>query len=140
LESGIGAQWVPDQIEPLNASVSESLLHLDVPKPAFDRVQRFVIVILKAAGGERRIFIEHVLYPKGNGGVIQPRAPPTGVILSCGSRHDIFLITVAHLDILSSIFIANSLFTCSLRKICAALQKIWRQRCFSVHGLPGFRL
>jgi hypothetical protein len=96
--------------------LSEFLLHLDVAKPAFDRGKRLIVAVLKAAGGERRIFIEHVLYSNGNGGVIQPRPPSTGAIPSRGDRHDVFVITVAHLDILTSIFIANFLFTCSFRK------------------------
>src|SRR5206468_5963552 len=42
-------------------------------------------------------------YPKGNGGVIQPRAPSTAVILSRGDRHHVFLLAVLHVCVLTAI-------------------------------------
>src|SRR5262249_47169009 len=84
-------------------AVSEPLLQLHIPKPAFDRGKRLIVAVLNTAGGERRIFIEHILYPNGNGGVIQPRAPSTAVILSRGDRHDVFLLVILHLYVLTTI-------------------------------------
>jgi hypothetical protein len=45
----------------------ESLLQSDVPEPAFDGGQRFVVAVLKAAGDEGRILVGDILHPKRDG-------------------------------------------------------------------------
>src|SRR6058998_27837 len=81
----------------------ESFLQLHVPKPTFDRGKRFVVAVPRRAGRKRRILIEHVLHPNGNRGVIQPSAQSTGIILGRGDGHDVFLLAVLYLDVLTAI-------------------------------------
>src|SRR5262249_36959527 len=108
-----------------------SLLYLEVPKPAFDRGKRLIVAVLKAAVGEGRICIEHVLYTNRNGGVIQPGAPSTAVILSRGDRDDVFLLAVLHFYILTAV-LSNARHWCRGRQ----LPKVERVRCNQVKCRP----
>src|SRR5437870_3676908 len=83
--------------------ISESLLQLDVPEPAFDRGKRFVVIILESAGYERRIGIEDVLHSKRERCLIQPGAPSTAVILGSGDRQNILLLTIGPLYVFTAI-------------------------------------
>src|SRR5256886_1246346 len=81
----------------------KSLFQPDVPEPAFDGSKRLVVAVLERASHERRIFIGHILDPKRESRAIQPGAPSTGIILSRGDRHDVFLLAL-HLHVLPAIF------------------------------------
>ena len=48
----------------------KSLLQLDVPEPAFDRGQRFVVAVLEGCRSEGWIYVEHILHPECNRHVI----------------------------------------------------------------------
>ena len=52
---------------------------------------------------ERRVFVEDVLHSKGNRRVIQPGAPSTGTVLGGGDGHNVFLLAVGHIQILTAI-------------------------------------
>ena len=67
------------------------------------RGKRLVIAVLDGAVHKWRVFIEHVLHPKRDRRVIQPGAPSAGIVLSRGNGHEVFLLAVLHLHILTAI-------------------------------------
>src|SRR5260370_36547670 len=81
----------------------ESLLKLDVPESAFDCGKRLVVAVLKRARHKWQGFVEHVTPSKSNCRVIQPSAPATGIVFGGGDGHDVFLLAVPHLHILTPI-------------------------------------
>src|SRR5262245_18507917 len=82
---------------------SESFLQLDVPEPAFDRSKRFVVAVLDVAGYKRRVFVENVLHPKRDRGVVKPPLPIAAAILGCRNGHEVFLLAILHLYVFSAI-------------------------------------
>src|SRR4029077_8890001 len=78
-------------------------LQSDVPEPASDISQRFVIVVLERSGDKRRIFIEHVLHAERDGGAIQPGAPSALAICSRANRHHVLFFSVLHLHVLAPV-------------------------------------
>src|SRR4029453_14629728 len=81
----------------------ESFLELHVPEAAFDRGKRFVVAVLIGGRHKRRVFVEPVLHTKRNGHVIKPPLPVAAAILSRGYWHDVFLLAVVHLHVLTTI-------------------------------------
>ena len=85
----------------------ESLPQLEVPEPTLHGGKRLVVVANEAKSRsryKRRVFIEHILHPERNRGVIQPSAPSAWIVLGRGDSHHVFLIVVLYLDILPAIF------------------------------------
>src|SRR5436190_20202451 len=100
---------------PTRTGFLESLLYLDVPEPAFDRGKRGVVVVPEGSSHKRWIEIEHVLQPKRKRRVIQPGAPSTGIVLSRGDRHDVFLLAVLDFEIIAAILGEAGHLDCSWR-------------------------
>jgi probable HAF family extracellular repeat protein len=57
----------------------EFLLYLEIPEAAFDGGKRFVVIVLEAAGSERRIGIECVLHSKCERRTVEPTPPSTWI-------------------------------------------------------------
>src|SRR6478609_7051888 len=81
----------------------EAFLQSDIPEPASDISQRFVVIVLERSGDKRRIFIEHVLHSERDGCAIQPRAPSALVIGSSANRHHVLFLSVLHLHVLTAV-------------------------------------
>jgi len=82
----------------------EALFQADVPEPAFDRGQRFVVVVLEGASDKRWILVEHVLHTERNGSVIKPPLPVAAAVLGSGHGDDILLLAVLHLHVFAAVF------------------------------------
>src|SRR5207302_9159744 len=84
-------------------SVLEAFLQSDVPEPASDISQRFVVIVLERSGDKRRIFIEHVLHAERDGCAIHPGAPSALAICSRADRHHVLFFSVLHLHVLTAV-------------------------------------
>ena len=81
----------------------EALLQPDLPEPAFDRSNRFVIAALEIAGYKRWILVQHVLHAERDRGVIKPPLPVVAAILSRGDWDDILFLAILHRHVFAAI-------------------------------------
>src|SRR4029077_11194915 len=81
----------------------EAFLQSDVPEPASDISQRFVVIVLERSGDKRWIGIEHVLHSERDSCAIHPRAPSALAICSRANRHHVLFFSVLHLYVLTAV-------------------------------------
>src|SRR5213080_4747571 len=62
-----------------------------------------VVAVFECARNEGRCEVEDVVYAESNCGVIQPRAPPTWIVLRCRDRHDVLSLAVFQLRVLAAV-------------------------------------
>ena len=62
-----------------------------------------VVAVFDVASDKRRILVEHVVHAKRDGGVIEPCAPATWIILRGRDRHDVLSLAVFHLRVLTAV-------------------------------------
>src|SRR4029077_428761 len=81
----------------------EAFLQPDVPEPASDISQRFVVIVLERSADKRRIGIEHVLHSERDSCAVHPRAP-SALAIRCGAdRHHVLFFSVLHLHVLTAV-------------------------------------
>src|SRR5437016_3837091 len=62
-----------------------------------------VVAVFECARNEGRCEVEDVVYAESNCGVIQPRAPPTWIVLRCRDRHNVLSLAVFQLRVLAAV-------------------------------------
>src|SRR5438874_5140948 len=62
-----------------------------------------VVAVFECARKEGRCEVEDVVYAESNCGVIQPRAPPTWIVLRCRDRHNVLSLAVFQLRVLAAV-------------------------------------
>src|SRR5438309_2362321 len=82
--------------------VLETLRQCHIPGSPPDIGCELVVAVFVVASDKGRILVEHVVHAKRDGGLIEPCAPATWIILRCRDRHDVLSLAVFRLGVLAA--------------------------------------
>src|SRR5205085_3144684 len=83
--------------------VLETLRQCHIPGSPPDIGCELVVAVFDVASDKGRILVEHVVHAKRGGGVIEPCAPATWIILCGRDRHDVLSLAVFQLRVLAAV-------------------------------------
>ena len=85
------------------AGALEPLGQCHIPGSPPDIGRPLVVAVFGVDSDKRRVLVEHVVHAKRDGGVIEPCAPPTWIVLRSRDRYDVLILAIFDLRVLTRV-------------------------------------